>query len=100
MLDVYSTFLVPLLLGALKSHFCYSTVVQIENQVATGLYLGRSKILLRDMNSNMGNGQQKLPQAFVTVVDPSYISLSIQPHNNWALFTDHPATLVTEVFDA
>ncbi|KAK7071464.1 hypothetical protein SK128_003831, partial [Halocaridina rubra] len=64
----------------------------------TSLNLGTTQIILRDKNVK-STELVKQPTAIVHVVDPSYLRISILPHNNPALTLGNYYTFVVDVYD-
>ncbi|XP_068200875.1 nuclear pore membrane glycoprotein 210 [Palaemon carinicauda] len=64
----------------------------------TSVELGTTEVILRDKNVKSVE-LVKQPTALVHVVHPSYLTISILPHNNPALIRGNHYTFVVDVFD-
>ncbi|RXG59998.1 Nuclear pore membrane glycoprotein, partial [Armadillidium vulgare] len=65
---------------------------------ATGLAIGTTDVILRDQNVKASQ-TLKQPTATLNVVDPSYLTITIVPHNNPALIVDHPYVFLVNIYD-
>lgn len=60
--------------------------------------LGKCHVLLRSTSRMDDDPALKLPGAVITVIQPSYIVLSILPHKNWAILVGDQHEIVAEVY--
>ena len=65
----------------------------------TGLALGVTEIHLRDQNV-APEDVVKPPTADLHIVAPSYITLGINPHQNWNVAMGNDYEIVVEIFDS
>ncbi|XP_064117078.1 nuclear pore membrane glycoprotein 210-like [Macrobrachium nipponense] len=78
-----------------KSEVAYLNHDEIS---VTSVELGTTEVILRDKNVKSVE-LVKQPTALVHVVHPSYLTISILPHNNPALIRGDYYTFVVDVFD-
>ncbi|XP_076028770.1 nucleoporin 210 isoform X2 [Oratosquilla oratoria] len=64
----------------------------------TALSLGTTQVILKDKNVKSLE-MVKNPTANVHVVDPSYITLSISPHDNWVVLCDNQYAITVNIYD-
>lgn len=73
--------------------------VDAESGVATGVTLGRAKIVLVD--SNVGAASDvKPPTATLTVTTPHDLALAVLPNRKWSVVVGHSYDIIAELHDA
>lgn len=61
----------------------------------TTLKEGLTRVILYDRNMGQNDPSIKLPASSINVVQPTYMTLSLMPYNNWEiLLSDHHDILV------
>lgn len=69
-----------------------------ESNEVSAIELGKSLVALKSANTLEDDPVLKLPTASVTVVQPSYIVLTVLPYKNWAILVGDQHEIIAEVF--
>ena len=69
-----------------------------ETSVVTGLIEGKSELILKDRNIKVGDGVRQ-PTAEIFVREPSYMTISVRPGENWALQEETVYIITLQIFD-
>lgn len=72
----------------------------IKTGEVTALKEGRTRVILHDRNVDEDEPGLKFPSAIFNVVQPEYMSLTILPHKNWAVFLSEHHEIVAEVYSS
>lgn len=75
-----------------------SSVLELNNDCACALELGKTKVLLYDKNVHEDHGVV-LPSATVQISEVSYISITVLPNRNWELILGHTHEIIVELYD-
>uniref|UniRef100_A0A1B0DJU9 Nuclear pore membrane glycoprotein 210 n=1 Tax=Phlebotomus papatasi TaxID=29031 RepID=A0A1B0DJU9_PHLPP len=77
-------------------------LVAMHGNLAKGLQLGRTTVILRDRNIPHDSDDSVLkpsaPRATVTVSDPAKIGISLLPHNNWITVEEERHEIAIDLF--
>jgi len=69
-----------------------------ETSMVIGLKEGKTDLILKDRNIKLGDGVRQ-PTAEVYVREPSYMTISVTPGENWAFQEETVYTITFQVFD-
>ncbi|KAK2582107.1 hypothetical protein KPH14_004479 [Odynerus spinipes] len=75
-----------------------SDMLEIDNDVAYALSLGRTKVFLHDKNVR-DEYPVILPSATVNINSVAYISLAVLPNRNWGLILGQTHEIMVELYD-
>lgn len=64
----------------------------------TALKQGKTRVVLHDRNVDEKDPGVKFPSAGITVVQPTYMTLSLLPFNNWNILLSEHHDILVEVF--
>ncbi|KAJ9594722.1 hypothetical protein L9F63_013996, partial [Diploptera punctata] len=73
--------------------------IDVHTGVLTGLFKGKTKVLLRDRNVEEKEAGVRIPTSTVTVSSPCYLNLAILPHRNRILIVENHYEIVVEIYD-
>ncbi|XP_970065.4 nuclear pore membrane glycoprotein 210 [Tribolium castaneum] len=71
-----------------------------SSREVTARALGKCHVMLRSSNRLDDDPALKLPVAVITVVQPSYIVLTLLPHKNWAILVGDQHEIIAEVYSS
>lgn len=74
-------------------------VIDESTAVVMALKKGKTRVLLHDRNVDEREAGIRLPSATLTVSDPCYLALAIQPHHNWIVMVKGHYEIIVEVYD-